>query len=51
VDLDDLWVFNIETRKWTEIMTRTGKATNGYGKTSGSKIEGRKFHSTAVIDS
>ncbi len=47
IDLDDLWVFNVESKKWSELKT-TVKSNEK--KDSIVKMEGRKFHSTAMID-
>lgn len=47
IDLDDLWVFNVETKKWTELETTiVGVEENGNPLTS---ISGRKFHSTVML--
>lgn len=56
VDLDDLWVFDVRSYKWTEIKTQN-KGGNNHNNNGGSSsinskdmIEGRKFHSTAMIE-
>lgn len=42
LDFDDLWVFNVETKQWTEIKA-------GVEGNPDKKIEGRRFHSTALV--